>query len=159
MTDNWQRFTNKMLFYSGIQLEAWKNNDVPSAGAFREACINSMILTYQSLLAEILVVYQIQVKRLPDMSDAWGLIQQKQEASSELSYIRQLEQKPGWLLSLKKAHEESLSPDGHLPGHRSRELLLRDVDECPLARAVDAEPVLTSLKELVTYSRNYSFEW
>ncbi len=125
MTDNWQRFTNKMLYHAQVQLETWKKTEGPAESVFREACIHNMVFTYQSLLAEILAVYQIPVKKLPDLNDALALLYQKHEISSELAYIQQLEKKPGWLLALKKAYSESLSPSASLSMKQSHELSLK----------------------------------
>lgn len=158
--DSWQSMTNKMLFYAGIQLKLWKHGHAPSIAAFRDASINSMVLAYQSLLAEILSMYKVQVESLPDMENAWALIKQAKVTSSELSYIRQLEQQASsWLNMLQAAHSDSLVPSMKAPNDDANQLILRDVENYPLVNASDGERVFILLKELVNYSRNYSLEW
>ena len=154
MTSNWQGYTNKMLFHSRLLLEAWNEAEDMAKPAFREACLNTMVQAYSSLLAEIMSNYQLPVSRLPDMDEASTAFSHKRESSSELNYIEQLLQQDSWLSALLKAHLESVQPTPS-PTHRipvgSGAFNLNDQEQVLQA--------LESLKELVTYSRNFSLEW
>ncbi len=159
--DDWQRFTNKMLFHARTHLQLWEQQEDTMVSVFRDACLHSMVKAYQSLLAEILVVYQIRVSHLPDLNEACLLLGQKQQISSEFTYMQQLEHKQDWLWNLQQAHHESLAPTfGESTGDvKKGELSLKSVDESLLTNLVDMQCVYKALVELVAYSRNYSLEW
>ncbi|WP_330925303.1 DUF6586 family protein [Candidatus Sororendozoicomonas aggregata] len=159
--DDWRRFTNKMLFHARTHLQLWQQHEDTMACVFRDACLHSMSKAYQSLLAEILVVYQVRVSHLPDLNEASLLLQKKQKISSELTYLQELEQKQGWLSDLQRAYHESLLPAFGESGAGINRggLSLKIVDESLLTTVVDMKRVYEALVEFVTYSRNYSLEW
>ena len=158
MTMNWQGYTNKMLFHSRLLLDAWENAESIAQPAFREASLNALMQAYRSLLAEIMSNYQLTVSALPSMDDAVAAFSHKDEISSELNYIEQLLQQDSWLSSLHKAHLEcsrpaqrSVSEQMTIPLTTPGQFNLQEIDS--------ACRVLESLKELVTYNRNFSLEW
>lgn len=158
MTNNWQGYTNKMLFHARLLMDAWVDADVVGKPAFREACLNAMALAHRSLLAEIMSNYRLTVTRLPSLDEAVSALSHKGEASSELGYIEQLMQQESWLSSLLKAHQECMRPAQ--PRNPDRMMIpITPIGHGNLADAESAGKVLESLKELVTYSRNFSLEW
>ena len=158
MTNNWQGYTNKMLFHARLLMDAWIDADAVGKPAFREACLNAMALAHRSLLAEIMSNYRLTVTRLPSLDDAVSALSHKGEASSELGYIEQLMQQESWLSSLLKAHQECMSPAQSKNSDRMM-IPITPVGHSNLGDAESAGKVLESLKELVTYSRNFSLEW
>ena len=164
MISNWQGYTNKMLFHSRLLLDAWVDAEDATKPAFREACLNTMVQAYHSLLAEIMTNYQLSVSRLPTMDDAVAAFSHKGERSSELGYIEQLKQQDSWLSSLLKAHQECMQPSQRGSSERgtferSAMIPLSNAGQINLQEAESVTKVLESLKELVTYSRNFSLEW
>ena len=159
MTNNWQGYTNKMLFHARLLMDAWIDADVVAKPAFREACLNAMVLAHRSLLAEIMSNYRLTVTRLPSLDEAVSALSHKGEASSELGYIEQLMQQESWLSSLLKAHQECMRP-AQAVSHADRMMIpVNLVCHGSLGDAESAGKVLESLKELVIYSRNFSLEW
>ena len=158
MTSNWQGYTNKMLFHSRLLLDAWVDAEEVAKPAFREACIKTMVQAYQSLLAEIMTNYQLSVNRLPNMDDALAAFGYKGERSSELSYIEQLMQQDSWLSSLIKAQGECMQPISRATANQMR-IPLSQLGQLNLQETDAVVRVLESLKELVTYNRNFSLEW
>lgn len=158
MTNNWQGYTNKMLFHSRLLMEAWEDADDLAKPAFREACLNTMVQAYRSLLAEIMTNYRLPVNQLPSLDEAMNSAHYKGEVSSELQYIERLEQHDTWLSALLKNHQECSMPIQR-KGIDRNEIPLFNENTIRLDRPENFLSVLGSLKELVTYSRNYSLEW
>ncbi|OED42603.1 hypothetical protein ACH42_12060 [Endozoicomonas sp. (ex Bugula neritina AB1)] len=158
MAGNWQGYTNKMLFHSRLLLDAWVDAEIAAKPAFREACLNAMVQAYHSLLAEIMTNYQLSVSQLPTMDDAMTAFNHKGECSSELRYVEQLMQQDSWLSSLVKAHFECMHPAQRINAERSI-IPLSPMGLDNLQETESVIKVLESLKELVSYSRNFSLEW
>lgn len=155
MTSNWQGHTNKMLFHARLLMDAWTDADAVAKPAFREACLNNMVLAHRSLLAEIMSNHRMSVSRLPSLEEAVAALSHKGESSSELGYIEQLLQQESWLSALLKAHQECMAPQ-----HQDRQSIpVAHTGSVRLNDPEAAAKVLDSLKELVTYSRNFSLEW
>ncbi|MGB1272274.1 MAG: DUF6586 family protein [Endozoicomonas sp.] len=159
MTNNWQGFTNKMLFHSRLLMEAWKEADEVAGPAFREACLGAMVQAYRSLLAEIMTNYRLSVSQPPTLDEAINSIHLKGEVSSELQYIEQLEQHESWLSSLLRSHQECLMPTQRKVLERFSGIPLVSASAMDLELPDSAASILVSLKELVIYSRNFSLEW
>ncbi len=158
MTNNWQGYTNKMLFHSRLLMEAWEDADELAKPAFREACLNAMVQAYQSLLAEIMTSYRLPVNQLPTLDEAINSVHHKGEVSSELQYIERLEQHDSWLSALLKNHQECSMPIQR-KGIDRNEIPLFNANSVRLDQPEGFLSVLRFLKELVTYSRNFSLEW
>ena len=158
MTNNWQGYTNKMLFHSRLLMEAWESADDITKPAFREACLNAMVQAYHSLLAEIMINHRLPVTQLPSLDEAMNSVHQKGEVSSELNYIERLEQQDSWLAALLKSHQECSMPIER-KGIDRNEIPLFNENSIRYDLPGNLLSALESLKELVTYSRNFSLEW
>ncbi len=158
MTNNWQGYTNKMLFHSRLLLDAWEEADDLAKPSFREACLNAMVQAYRSLIAEIMTNYRLPVNQLPSLDEAMNSVHYKGEVSSELQYIERLEQQDSWLSALLKNHLECSMPIQR-KSLDCNEIPLFSINSVRLDQMEGFLSVLDSLKELVTYSRNFSLEW
>ncbi|WP_422462857.1 DUF6586 family protein [Endozoicomonas sp. ALB115] len=158
MTNNWQGYTNKMLFHARLLLDAWEDADDLAKSAFREACLNAMVQAYRSLLAEIMTNYRLPVNQLPSLDEAMNSVHHKGEVSTELQYIERLEQHDSWLSALLKSHQDCAMPIQRKSVERN-EIPLFNANSVRFDQSEGFLSVLESLKELVTYSRNFSLEW
>ncbi|MGB0360199.1 MAG: DUF6586 family protein [Endozoicomonas sp.] len=158
MINNWQGYTNKMLFHSRLLIEAWESADEIAKPAFHGACLNAMIQAYHSLLAEIMTNHRLPVMRLPSLTDAINGVHEKGEVSSELNYIEHLGQNDSWLAVLLKSHEECLMPVAQKRVDRN-EIPVFNENSIRYDLPGTLLSALESLKELVAYSRNFSLEW
>lgn len=158
MMNNWQRYTNKKLFHARLLMDAWEEADDVAGPAFREACLNATVQAYWSLLAEIMTNYRLSVNQLPSLDEAVNSARHRGVVSSELQYIERLERSDSWLSALLKEHVECSAPIQHKRVDHN-EVPLFSVNSIRLDQTEGFLSVLESLKELVTYSRNFSFEW
>lgn len=158
MTSNWQGYTNKRLFHARLLLDSWRDADAVAKPAYRESCLNAMVMAHRSLLAEIMNNYQLLVTELPSLDEAVSALSHKDEASSELGYMEQLIQQDSWLSALLKAYQECMMPQCSQTSERMM-IPLTHSGSTNMNDEESAGKVLESLKELVTYSRNFSLEW
>ncbi|WP_175404513.1 hypothetical protein, partial [Endozoicomonas atrinae] len=78
--------------------------------------------------------------------------------STELQYIERLEQHDSWLSALLKSHQDCSMPIQRKSVDRN-EIPLFNANSVRFDQSEGFLSVLESLKELVTYSRNFSLEW
>ena len=157
MANNWQGYTNKMLFHSRVLLESWENADELSGSVFREACLAAMVQAYGSLLAEVVSNHRISIDQLPSLEEALQQVKKKGEVSSELDYIERLEQQNTWLSAMLHSAEGCTLVVNEQ--HRQQQIPLLDSTAICYDDPESLTKALESLKELVAYCRNFSLEW
>ena len=104
MKNNWLGYTNKMLFHSRLLIDAFNRASDLEKPAFYEACLNTMVQAYRSLLAEIIANYLPNINQLPTLNEAIRLVNSEKREVNEIQYIERLEGENSWLSALLKSH-------------------------------------------------------
>ncbi len=156
---SWQGYTNKMLFHARVQLDAWDLAEESAGPAFRDACIQSIAAAFRSMLAEVIGHHSQTVEKLPVVEDLVIRLEQIDILSSEAAHLIQLTRTDTWLSSLLAFSASLYLIDASQWSVKSQTIPLRESSAIDFMNPDSVRTVLKQMKDLVSFSRNYSLEW